>query len=239
MLCIRNKLVPLLYNMSRNTLSTNIEEKLATLTRISKERCMYKVPKQLRDVNENAYTPTLLVIGPYHHGKVGQEFMEEHKLHYLKQMLQRTEGSVETYITALREMEERARKCYVECISQTPDEFIEMMLLDGCFIIELFRKCARIYLETRDEEYDPIFQTEWMLNSISRDLLLFENQLPFFVLAKLFDMSESNGSGYLGEVDGEETEEIRVEISPIQLNDLVLKFFSGFLPFEWNVLREK
>ncbi|KAG7995289.1 hypothetical protein I3843_01G102000 [Carya illinoinensis] len=208
--------------MSKNTLSTHIKEKLDVL-RIGKERCMYKVHELLRDVNEKAYKPTLLAIGPYHHSKVGQGFMEGHKLCHLRQMLERTEGSIETYIIALRELEERARNCYVECISQTSDQFVEMMLLDGCFIIELFRK-YEIYKETGGQEYDPIFQKEWMLPRIARDLLIFENQLPFFVIAKLFDMSESNKSRNLVEhiVDIEETNETSVEISPTQLNDLVL-----------------
>ncbi|KAG6731007.1 hypothetical protein I3842_01G108900 [Carya illinoinensis] len=183
--------------MSKNTLSTHIKEKLDVL-RIGKERCMYKVHELLRDVNEKAYKPTLLAIGPYHHSKVGQGFMEGHKLCHLRQMLERTEGSIETYIIALRELEERARNCYVECISQTSDQFVEMMLLDGCFIIELFRK-YEIYKETGGQEYDPIFQKEWMLPRIARDLLIFENQLPFFVIAKLFDMSESNKSRNLVE----------------------------------------
>ncbi|KAG6667587.1 hypothetical protein CIPAW_01G111200 [Carya illinoinensis] len=193
--------------MSKNTLSTHIKEKLDVL-RIGKERCMYKVHELLRDVNEKAYKPTLLAIGPYHHSKVGQGFMEGHKLCHLRQMLERTEGSIETYIIALRELEERARNCYVECISQTSDQFVEMMLLDGCFIIELFRK-YEIYKETGGQEYDPIFQKEWMLPRIARDLLIFENQLPFFVIAKLFDMSESNKSRNLVEhiVDIEETNE--------------------------------
>ncbi|KAF5465150.1 hypothetical protein F2P56_015181 [Juglans regia] len=228
--------------MGSNTLSTRIEEKLAISTGVG-QFCMYKVHELLRDVNEKAYKPTLLAIGPYHHGKVGQGFMEEHKLYYLQQMLIKTKGSVEAYITALKELEEPARKCYVEYISQTPDQFVEMMLLDGCFIIELFRK-YEIYKKTRQKEYDPIFQTEWMLSIIARDLLLFENQLPLFILAKLFGMSESNGSRNLGEhiVDIEETDEISVESSTstvqivqTQLNDLVLGFFAAFLPFKWNV----
>ncbi|KAF5465133.1 hypothetical protein F2P56_015164 [Juglans regia] len=118
-----------------------------------------------------------------------------------------------------------------------------MILLDGCFIIELFRK-SEIYKKTRQEEYDPIFQTEWMVSTIARDLLLFENQLPLFILSKLFGMNESNGSRNLEEhfVHIEEKDGISVgsststvQIIPTQLNDLVLGFFSSFLPFQWNV----
>ncbi|KAF5464943.1 hypothetical protein F2P56_014980 [Juglans regia] len=194
--------------MSRDALSSHIkaiDRKLAGLTPInSEECCMFKVHEQLRKVNEKAYKPMLLAIGPYNdHGRVGQGLMEEHKLQYLKQMLKRkNESSVEAYFRALRELEERARNCYVECISLTTNEFVEMMLLDGCFIIEFFRKCQMRNLR---DKHDPIFQLSWILPKVTRDLLLFENQLPFFVLTKLFMMIESsqtplpNRSGHLGE----------------------------------------
>ncbi|KAF5465149.1 hypothetical protein F2P56_015180 [Juglans regia] len=241
--------------MSRETLSTRIKEfegKHARLTRNANECCMYKVHEQLRNVNEKAYKPVLVAIGPYNdQSKVGQGFMEMHKLRYLHQMLKRTKGSVETYIATLNELEERARNCYGEHISHTPEEFVEMMVLDGCFIIELFHK-YEIYRKTGDyHEDDPIFQMWWVRSRIACDLLLFENQLPFFVLDKLFGMSESNNtilhnrSKKLGEhvVDiDEEKDGITIESSTstalviqARLNDLALNFFSCFLPFEWNV----
>ncbi|KAF5464925.1 hypothetical protein F2P56_014962, partial [Juglans regia] len=177
--------------MGRDALSTRIEaidKKLAGTPINAEEHSIFKVHELLLKVNEKAYKPVLLVIGPYNdHGKVGHEFMEEHKLRYLKQMLlRRNERSVKDYISALSYLEERARNCYAERISLKKDEFVEMMLLDGCFIIELFRKCQMPHLR---DKHDPIFQMCWMLAVIARDLILFENQLPYFVLTKLFEMS--------------------------------------------------
>ena len=34
-------------------------------------------------------------------------------------------------------MEEEARLCYAETVDLSSDEFVEMMLLDGCFILAL------------------------------------------------------------------------------------------------------
>ncbi|KAF5464941.1 hypothetical protein F2P56_014978 [Juglans regia] len=243
--------------MSRDALSSHIkaiDRKLAGLTPInSVECCMFKVHEQLRKVNEKAYKPMLLAIGPYnYHGKVGQGLMEEHKLCYLKQMLERkNERSVEVYIRTLRELEERARNCYAEDISLTTFEFVEMMLLDGCFIIEFFRKCQMCNLR---DKHDPIFRISWILPTVTRDLLLFENQLPFFVLTKLFMMIESsqtplpNRSGHLGEhtINIEQNNEItclesstsvdqRVQIRR-RLGDLAIYFFSVSSPFqEWDI----
>ncbi|XP_040989684.1 uncharacterized protein LOC121237146 [Juglans microcarpa x Juglans regia] len=194
--------------MSRDALSSHIkaiDRKLAGLTPInSEERCMFKVHEQLRKVNEKAYKPMLLAIGPYnYHGKVGQGLMEEHKLRYLKQMLERKNES-------------------------------SVMLLDGCFIIELFRKDMEWTLR---DEHDPIFQLSWILPKVARDLLLFENQLPFFVLTKLFMMIESsqtplpNHSGHLGEhtINIEQNNEIR-------LVDLAISFFSWSPPLKgWDI----
>jgi hypothetical protein len=134
-----------------------------------------------------AYEPKLLGIGPYHHGKDDLKRMEDHKLLYSQQLLhRRNESSVERYTRAMRDLEGKARRCYAEPISLTPDEFVEMMLLDGCFIIELFRKQAR--KELRDD-HDPIFQLGWMLPMLWCDLVLFENQLPSFVLYELIEMT--------------------------------------------------
>ncbi|KAB8726144.1 hypothetical protein FH972_026417 [Carpinus fangiana] len=135
-----------------------------------------------------AYQPELLAIGPYHRGKDDLKQMEDHKLLYLQQLLQRkNESSVERYIKAMRELEERARRCYAEPISLSTNEFVEMMLLDGCFLIELFRKFEKKDLRG---ECDPIFQLRWMLYSLVHDVLLYENQLPLFVLTKLMEMTQ-------------------------------------------------
>ncbi|KAG7995594.1 hypothetical protein I3843_01G117800 [Carya illinoinensis] len=241
--------------MARDAFSTRIkaiDKKLAALTPINAEEyCIFKVHDQLLKVNEKAYKPVLLAIGPYNdHGKVGQGLMEEHKLRYLSQMLRRTnESSVEGYIEALRELEERARRCYAERISLTTYEFVEMMLLDGCFIIELFRK-LEVWSDIND---DPIFQISWMLDVIARDLMLFENQLPYFVLTKLFEMSDRsqapvrNLSGHFEEltINIEQNNELtNLEISSAidssvkirRLADLAISFFSSLLLFrDWDV----
>ena len=168
--------------------SIHIDEKLAGFTPNDPECCIFRVHTQLCNVNEKAYKPQLLAIGPYHRGKGGLSQMEEHKLGYLQQLLQRrNESSVERYIKAMKELEGRARRCFAKSISLTPDEFVEMMLLDGCFIIELFRKWAK---EELRDECDLIFQLVWMFPMLYCDLLLFGNQLSLFVLTKLFKMTQ-------------------------------------------------
>ncbi|XP_057475916.1 UPF0481 protein At3g47200-like [Actinidia eriantha] len=114
--------------------------------------------------------------------------MEEHKVRYLQLLLQRkNESNAERYIIAIRSLEQKARRCYAEPINLTSNEMVEMMLLDGCFIIELMRKFDMAYLR---EKNDMIYEMDWVVVSLQRDLMLFENQLPFFVLCELFDIIE-------------------------------------------------
>ncbi|XP_028069639.1 uncharacterized protein LOC114272167 [Camellia sinensis] len=125
--------------------SISIVEKFANLSNPSSECCIFRMYDHLRNENEKAYEPSIVAIGPYHQGKAHLQEMELHKLQYLRRFLsRRNETSVNRYVMAIRELEDRARKCYVEETSilglgVDSDQFVEMMLLDGFFIIELFR----------------------------------------------------------------------------------------------------
>ncbi|KAL7251346.1 hypothetical protein ACSBR1_013227 [Camellia fascicularis] len=81
----------------------------------------------------------------------------------------------------------KACKFYADPIHLDSNEFVEMMLLDSCFIIQLFHKYRNVELR----KDDPIFQLAHIQSSMRRDSMLFENQLPFFVLLKLFNMPQN------------------------------------------------
>ncbi|OVA14971.1 Protein of unknown function DUF247 [Macleaya cordata] len=80
--------------------------------------------------------------------------MEDHKNWYLQAFLSRTSSSpeskstLEDLVKAMRELETQARECYGEEIddqftsNEFVEEFVQMMLLDGCFIIELLLRAA-------------------------------------------------------------------------------------------------
>ncbi|KAF8015754.1 hypothetical protein BT93_H1324 [Corymbia citriodora subsp. variegata] len=156
----------------------------------SPKHSIFRVRHHLREVNKKAYDPEILAIGPYHHGNDKFRFMEEQKLRYLRQLLERTnEGSINSYMLALRKLEEQARNCYAEAFNSFQEDFLAMMLIDGCFIVEFFRKCINKKLRDRDKD-DPIMHGCGIRTSIRRDLLLLENQLPLFVLSKLYDLTK-------------------------------------------------
>ncbi|KAJ6393049.1 hypothetical protein OIU77_022516 [Salix suchowensis] len=173
----------------RDPLSDKIQISLQNLSTNQSTCSIFKVPRVLRSVNDRAYEPEFLSIGPYHRGKDDLKMMEEHKKHYLQMFLQRRPGnSLTSYVAAMRGLEERARRYYHQPVSLGTDAFVEMLLLDGCFIVELLCKTATPGLQ----QGDPVTGNLLVLSTISHDMLLLENQLPFCVLLELFSMAMPN-----------------------------------------------
>lgn len=152
---------------------------------------IYRLHRHLRSINNKAYDPEVTSIGPYHRGKANLRMLEEHKSLYLQSLLQQNmDVKVKMFTSAIKQLEQKARGCYAEPISLSSSEFIEMLLLDGCFIVELVRKYDMPYLR---ENNDSIFHMDWIMKSLQRDLMLFENQIPFFVLLKIYELIEVQG----------------------------------------------
>ncbi|PIA38069.1 hypothetical protein AQUCO_02800007v1 [Aquilegia coerulea] len=168
----------------KDDLVATIQEKLRQVTPLSRVTCISKVPRSLRKVNEEAYTPQLVSIGPYHHGNERLKAMEEHKIRYLSDFFGRPpRHSLSVFVQRLRELEECARQCYGNPVEGDSNMFVEMMLLDGCFIIELFFK----FWESKPEVVtsDPLFHIASTMIAIRVDMLLLENQLPLFILEQI------------------------------------------------------
>ncbi|KAI3904752.1 hypothetical protein MKW92_027248 [Papaver armeniacum] len=151
----------------------------------STNSCIYRVPKKLRRVKEEAYIPEIISIGPYHQGNPILSSMEDNK---------------------------NVRQYYFEKLDErfTSDEFVKMMLIDGCFILELLHRAGD---ESGRNDNDPIFNTAWMLFSLQHDLILLENQIPFLVLRTIFSLTCRDIE------QGEQT-----------LMELVVRFFAAMLP---------
>ncbi|XP_019224953.1 PREDICTED: UPF0481 protein At3g47200-like [Nicotiana attenuata] len=150
-----------------------------------------RVPQEVKKGSENSYSPKLVSIGPFHHGVDTLKNMEEQKWCYLNTLVSRkpinTQPILENCVKALRNLEEKARKCYGEdTIDQIgSNEFVQMMLLDCGFIIEVFIKLALKGYRRRD---DMFFSNYEMFFRLRCDLILLENQIPFFVLHQIFHL---------------------------------------------------
>ncbi|KAK3408188.1 hypothetical protein EUGRSUZ_J00476, partial [Eucalyptus grandis] len=178
------------------------------------------IPPTLRGINPQAEKPEIVSIGPYHRGREDLLEFEEHKWFFLKRFLHRTSLKMESLVISVARLESSARLCYSEPVLMSSGDFLEMMLLDGCFVLELlfhfFRSGNAI-----DEE-DPIFTRPWIIPILIRDLLKLENQVPYFLLETVF-----SASGLLT-VIGLEKE---------TLGTLVLKMFDLVYPIPAELLK--
>ncbi|KAF5463289.1 hypothetical protein F2P56_019212 [Juglans regia] len=156
----------------------------------SDQCCIYRIPTLLRKLNEEAYTPQVISIGPFHHGTKRLEPMEKLKLKYFQRFLQRIDFNVlETLVNTIKLNEESVRNCYAETINFSSDDFVKLILVDGIFIIELF------YGIWSQGSNSVVHENHILLNAISwllimLDLQLLENQLPFFALEILFRLAD-------------------------------------------------
>nr|XP_009792069.1 PREDICTED: putative UPF0481 protein At3g02645 isoform X2 [Nicotiana sylvestris] len=157
-----------------------------------KSSTIFKVNMGLRKSNSDAYTPMLICIGPYHKKNPKLDSMEKYKLLYLQRFLQRKDGiDVESCISEIEILKDEALKCYDDNLySDIVVKFSQMLLLDGCFVVEFIRE--RCEVEPPRKESNEIINLEWMIIQVCRDMVLLENQLPFFVLTMLHDMTKQH-----------------------------------------------
>ncbi|KAJ8764450.1 hypothetical protein K2173_006190 [Erythroxylum novogranatense] len=114
--------------------------------------------------------------------------MDHHKWRFLRRVLERTKQDIKVYLDSVREVEERARSCYEGPIPLSSNEFVEMMVLDGCFVLELFRAVDEGFEKLSYPTNDPIFGRLGSMSSILGDIIMLENQLPLFILDRLLKL---------------------------------------------------
>ncbi|KAB1225217.1 hypothetical protein CJ030_MR1G025750 [Morella rubra] len=170
----------------------------------SKHCCIYKVPTKLRKINEEAYTPQVVAIGPFHYKTDKNEKkepaypkkyeqMEKQKKRYLDFFCNRTGAKKEDITTFIRSRKQKIRHCYSEEFGMIKDEeFVEMVKLDAIFIIELFWRSHKWTRKLSNEGYpNPEIPYHLSVNPCRKnitkeDLMLLENQLPYFILEGLY-----------------------------------------------------
>ncbi|KAL1211193.1 hypothetical protein V5N11_032658 [Cardamine amara subsp. amara] len=162
--------------------------------------CIYRVPNQLRRVNPYAYTPQMLLISPLHHSKKAQALelsktdsryldylnMEIHKKRYLNGFANMYGDQTIDMFKKLIEREKLIRESYSESTDWIKSqEFVEMMLLNSMFILKFF---IRIGNRNINKKGDILFEEPCLVTTIFEDLMLLENQLPFVLLTRLYEL---------------------------------------------------
>jgi hypothetical protein len=140
-----------------------------------------KVPPTLRDIQQNrdCYDPSMVSIGPYHHGKTALEEMEKFKETYALDFVKDCKKLIAEIDSEVEAMLSIAKNCYPEDARKNfnDEQLAKMMFLDGCFIVQflfcLYTKPENLKMSSHDAAL------------VTKDLFLLENQLPYEVLTKL------------------------------------------------------
>ncbi|XP_076905834.1 UPF0481 protein At3g47200-like [Bidens hawaiensis] len=144
-----------------------------------------RVPKTVRESDDYTkyYVPKVVSIGPYHFGKPELDPVEKLKPHFTMKLLGRPED-LRSLCNKLAEpgMVQELRNFYEEnSTTEFSDmDFAKMMLLDACFIYYY-----TIFIYDGNPERCLELKTSQIV-SISKDLLLLENQIPYKVLTESY-----------------------------------------------------
>ncbi|XP_040383304.1 UPF0481 protein At3g47200-like [Oryza brachyantha] len=180
-----------------------------------------RLPSHVHALNKTLYEPRVVSVGPYHLGSDSTRGMQGHKWRFLRDFLLRDSPAgagdrLDACVLEARAMEERARRCYGEPLEMGSDEFVQMLVLDGCFVLEFLLKWSE---SDAAAELDAYMQWTWIY--VYYDLLLVENQIPFFVVAKLFSLAMGKDLGGGGGAAGMGDDAVDQ-----RLLDLIYNFFS-------------
>uniref|UniRef100_A0ACD5W7M7 Uncharacterized protein n=1 Tax=Avena sativa TaxID=4498 RepID=A0ACD5W7M7_AVESA len=161
-----------------------------------KRHSIYLVPERIKNLhNSKAYRPELVSLGPFHHGEPDLLPMEEHKRRAVVHLVKRSGKPLREFVAAVAEVTQQLQDAYKDLGDEwrggpeNCERFVELMLTDGCFLLEAMRMDAlrgRVH-----EDYapnDPVFSQYgylylWLY--IKSDMVVMENQLPLLLLQRL------------------------------------------------------
>ncbi|XP_021891321.1 UPF0481 protein At3g47200-like isoform X2 [Carica papaya] len=165
----------------------DIEEMIKNLELPTSPDCsIYRVPNNLRKLNEEVYTPMVVSIGPFHHGEKKElKPMENFKLRCVEKIRQRTGITIRELVDAVKRREDRIRGCYEGIINKSSNVLTKIILVDAVFIIVCI---VQVYYDSKGG-HDAVLEKNFQLPpDLFRDFILLENQLPFFALEDLYDL---------------------------------------------------
>ncbi|XP_023546107.1 putative UPF0481 protein At3g02645 [Cucurbita pepo subsp. pepo] len=170
-----------------------IKEMIDKLPPVNEKCSIFRIPKLLHSMNHRAYTPQVISIGPFHHHRKDLLATEPYKLRRCSNFLSRLgneRDSLELLKKNTQTCMKEVRNCYAEPINMNDKEFVNMMVVDGCFVVEFLienynRLCPNTCFQTPNN-LDLTFHQRY--GELFPDLIMLENQVPFFLLESLFDL---------------------------------------------------
>ncbi|KAJ1704659.1 hypothetical protein LUZ63_004438 [Rhynchospora breviuscula] len=140
-----------------------------------------RIPANVRRQNRIFYEPEVVSIGPFYRGRESLRAMEEQKIYLLRDFLARyPETDIKVLVKEMRQLEDRARQCYAESIGLDSREFVKMLLLDGCFILENSMKWL-------NNEPDRLKHVRWATEGDAKQI----NEEPVYVFPCATELLQS------------------------------------------------
>ncbi|KAM0947161.1 hypothetical protein DsansV1_C08g0083201 [Dioscorea sansibarensis] len=136
-------------------------------------------------------TPQVVSFGPYHHGEQNLMMVESYKRTALVHFSMKAKQPLKYFIDVMIKNHVKDLQACYEFLDdewQDEDKFIELMITDGCFMLEVLRTYQNHSKRALYADRDPIFShhaARHKLPYIKRDMLMLENQLPLLVLKVL------------------------------------------------------
>ncbi|PVH34342.1 hypothetical protein PAHAL_8G199600 [Panicum hallii] len=173
-----------------------------------KQHSIYRVPEFIKKMtNRDAYQPQFVSLGPLHHGEPHLLPMEEHKRRAVLHMVKRARKPLTKFVEAIEEVADELEAAYDGLDDRwrgaSRGSFVEMMVTDGCFLLELMRiKLSRVAkddgggeVDTGYAANDPVFSGSSFHNLwpiMRNDMIAMENQIPLIVLQRIVFSSGSD-----------------------------------------------
>ncbi|CAO2187885.1 unnamed protein product [Urochloa humidicola] len=169
-----------------------------------------------RNVAEAMYDPHHVSIGPYHLLRNHDLAMDAEKIRSLGAVLSAaSDGTqLEAYTGLMEGLQFQARKCYAHSFDNNilPNrEFERMLLLDGCYLLVMFGKIGgrgrrsnagvdipngHVQVSTPSAPATPSIDKLETLAVVRDVFYLAENQIPFFVLDKILQITVSDPNAH-------------------------------------------
>ncbi|CAL4998217.1 unnamed protein product [Urochloa decumbens] len=165
-----------------------------------------------RNVNAMECEPQYVSIGPYYWTSQHDLARDDEKEIYLAAILrspQNPGATEQDCLDALASLEDEARRCYAKQFSVESRVFLRHMLLDGCYLLHRFGNMGAIPRrngspEASGHQVQRGGRSSTVLLSggsnkledvaVVRDgLFLAENQIPFFIIEKIHELTSSGG----------------------------------------------
>lgn len=158
---------------------------------------IHRFPQGLRGIGgpgERYIIPSVVALGPYHHGRPELREMEEVKHAAAYYLCEQSGHPVEEVYAKILSVVDQARSCYDKDATAHYNDamFADMMFLDGCFLL--------VYIDSSRLDYPPLLGNSMVLSMgpcMLRDILLLENQLPWLVLEALLAFKHVNVQEFL------------------------------------------